>query len=124
LINGKWNPLIKNDMEERLKMAGINPNDPIIWALRGKPTRIEKSKIIQSKGKWPWAKGPYVRDNKVEILDAVNLASYLRSKIASHKMSKMVSSLTSYDVENVRMLARRLLLGKLGFWPPPRPKIE
>jgi hypothetical protein len=34
-------------------------------------------------------------------------------------MNPLVTSLTSYDVENVRMLARRLLLGALGFWPPP-----
>ena len=58
-------------------------------------------------------------DIELEMIDAIRIASFLRSKISSHKMNPLVTSLTSYDVENVRMLARRLLLGALGFWPPP-----
>ena len=60
-----------------------------------------------------------MRDCELEMIDAIRIASFLRSKISSHKMNPLVTSLTSYDVENVRMLARRLLLGALGFWPPP-----
>jgi hypothetical protein len=116
-INGKWNPNVKNDLQRRLKTVGIKQKETWSWDLRGKPTRVEKSKQIPSKGKCKWARGPYIRDCELEIIDAINTASYLRSKISSHKMNPIVSSLTSYDVENVRMLARRLLLGVLGFWP-------
>lgn len=119
LIDGKWNPKVKNDIEERLEKAGIDPKETFPWDLRGKPTRIEKSKQLPSKGRCSWAKGPYVRDCELEIIDAINIASYLRSKISSHKINSLVTSLNSYDIENVRMLARRLLLGSLGFWPPP-----
>jgi hypothetical protein len=119
LIDGKWNPKVKNDIEKRLKKAGIDPKETFPWDLRGKPTRIEKSKQLPSKGRCSWAKGPYVRDCELEIIDAINVASYLRSKISSHKINSLVTSLNSYDIENVRMLARRLLLGSLGFWPPP-----
>jgi len=119
LIDGKWNPKVKNDLEKRLNKAGIDPKETFPWDLRGKPTRIEKSKQLPSKGRCSWAKGPYVRDCELEIIDAINVASYLRSKISSHKMNPLVTSLNSYDIENVRMLARRLLLGHLGFWPIP-----
>ena len=117
MIKGKWNPKVKDDLERRLKKAGIKQQETWPWDLRGKPTRVEKSKQLPSKGKCKWAKGPYIRDCELEIMDAINTASYLRSKISSHKMNPLVSSLTSYDIENVRGLARRLLLGVLGFWP-------
>ena len=119
MIGGKWNPEVKNDIEKRLIKACIDPKESFSWDLRGKPTRIEKSKKLPSKGRCGWADGPYVRDCELEMIDAINSASYLRSKISSHKMNPLVTSLTSYDVQNVRMLARRLLLGSLGFWPPP-----
>jgi hypothetical protein len=119
LINGKWNPFVVNNLQKRLIRAGIDLKETCPWVLRGKPTLIERSKQLPSKGKCPWAKGPYVRDCELEIIDAINIASFLRSKISSHKMDEKISSLTSYDVENVRMLARRLLLGRFGFWPPP-----
>lgn len=117
IINGKWNPKVKDDLERRLKKAGIKQQETWPWDLRGKPTLVEKSKQLPSRGKCEWAKGPYIRDCELEIVDAINTASYLRSKISSHKMNPLVSSLNSYDIENVRMLARRLLLGALGFWP-------
>jgi hypothetical protein len=50
-------------------------------------------------------------------IDAIRLASFLRSKVFSHKMKELASSLNSYDIENVKHLARRLLLETLGFWP-------
>jgi hypothetical protein len=119
MINGEWNPVVREDLEQRLRRSGVNINETFPWDLRGKPTRIEKRKRLPSKGKCSWAKGPYVRDCELEIIDAINIASFLRSGISSHRMNRLASSLTSYDVENVRMLARRLLLSRLGFWRPP-----
>jgi hypothetical protein len=116
MISGQWNPIVKEDLEKRLKQAGVNLKDHFPWDLRGKPTRVEKAKRLPSQGKCSWAKGPYVRDCELEIIDAINIASFLRSKVSSHKMNKLCSSLTSYDVENVKHLARRLLLSQLGLW--------
>jgi hypothetical protein len=115
-INGQWNPSVRADLENRLKKAGINIKDNINWDLRGKPTRVEKAKRLQSLGRCPWARGPYVRDCELQVVDAINQASFLRSKISSHRFGKLVSSLTSYDVENVRHLARKLILSSLGLW--------
>ncbi|MDD5712877.1 MAG: hypothetical protein PHY31_09015 [Smithellaceae bacterium] len=119
MINGGWNPKVKADIEKRLEEAGINLKEPCPWRMRGKPTRLERSRQLPSRGRCSWAKGPYVRDCNLDVIDAIIAASFLRSKISSHKMNPLVASLTSYDVENVRMLARRLLLERLGFWPPP-----
>jgi len=116
ISNGKWNPIVKQDLERRLKRAHINLEETVPWALRGKPTKIEKAKELPSKGKCSWARGPYIRDCELEVIDAIRIASFLRSKVAAHKMGDIVSSLSSYDTENVRHLARRLLLERLGFW--------
>ncbi len=116
IINGKWNPTVKQDLESRLREAKINLDDRVPWALRGRPTKIEMAKPLPSKGKCSWARGPYLRDCELEVIDAIRIASFLRSKISSHKFDPIVSSLSSYDVENIRHLARRLLLEKLGYW--------
>jgi len=115
LKNGNWNPLVKIDLEDRLKKAGVDVDITIPWVLRGKPTKIQKVKPLPSKGRCDWARGPYVRDCELKVIDAINIASFLRSKISSHKMSVFAASLSPYDVENVRNLARYLLLIKLGF---------
>jgi len=64
-----------------------------------------------------WAYG-YTRDSKIKIVDAILLVSWIRSYIASHRISKsseLIKSLSIYDVDNVNCLARRLLLERLGF---------
>jgi hypothetical protein len=113
IINNNWNPLVKKDLENRLRKAGIILQKKIAWVRRGKPTKIEKAKQPLSQKKCSWARGPYVRDCEIEVIDAINIASFLRSKISSHKLGDLVLSLTSYDVENVRHLAGRLLFACL-----------
>jgi hypothetical protein len=114
-VNGKWNYFVKENLENRLIKAGVILDQKVLWNRRGKPTKIEKAKRPPSKGKCTWSRGPYVRDCEIEVIDAINIASYYRSKVSSHKLSPLVASLNSYDVENVRNLARRLLLDRLGF---------
>jgi len=46
--------------------------------------------------------------------------SWLRSKVAAHRLGNLARSLTKYDVHNAQTTARRLLLGHLGFWSPRR----
>lgn len=121
-INGRWNPIIKNELENRLKEGNIDIDEEFYWHLRSTPTRIERYLKNQRKmnllDKALWAYG-YTRDSKIKIVDAILLVSWMRSYIASHRISKsseLIKSLSIYDVDNANCLARRLLLERLGFW--------
>ncbi len=118
-IDGNWNPRVKEDLEKRLMRAGINIEEPFSWSLRSTPTKIERELRRQGRlraiKKSSWAKRN-VRDSEVSLVNAILLASNLRSKISSHKFTKLVESLSIYDVSNANFLARRLLLESLGFW--------
>ena len=110
MINGKWNPKVKNDLEKRLTAAGINLSEHLLWHLRDTPTKIERERkpVVQQKTEWASYK---VRDVYVNVIDAIAYASWLRSKVSAHRLSKLAKSLTIYDVANVQHLTRHLLLG-------------
>jgi len=114
-IDGKWNPIVKNELENRLKKVGINLAEPFLWILRDTPTKIERVRRprIQSKAKWAYGK---IRDGEIEVIDALAQASWLRSKVSAHKLRELASALNYYEVFNIQNLARRLLLEKMGFW--------
>jgi hypothetical protein len=114
-INGQWNPVVKQELENRLVKAKVDLSEPLLWHLRDTPTKIERSRQPPSKGKCEWASAK-VRDIYVEVIDAIAYASWLRSGISAHKLPELAKSLTIYDVANVQNLARRLLLEVLGFW--------
>jgi hypothetical protein len=125
-LNGKWNPVVKADLENRLREGGIDLSDDEVWVRRGTPTIVEREGHTLTGAKASWAAGG-VRDHHVPVVDAINYASWLRSRVSSHRLSRLVASLTIYDVVNVQMLARRLLLETTGFLPtraqrqmPPR----
>lgn len=116
--DGRWNSAVLSELQGRLRDSNVNFSEPIPWHLRGTPTRLERAKRPELKGKLSWTRGP-IRDREMEIVDAINHASWLRSKISSHRLTKAKlspSSLSPYDVANVQHLARRLLLERLGFW--------
>ncbi len=115
-INGKWNPKCRNDLERRLTKAHVDLRAGIYWHRRGKPTRVQRAKSYTIIKRLPFARGPFVRDAMIDICDAILQASFLRSKISSHKASALTKSLTPLDSENVRHLARYLLLARVGFW--------
>jgi len=114
-IRGKWNPHVRQELDERLIGAGIDLSDPVPWTLRDTPTRIERLKPPKALIKAEWS-GGRVRDVEMEIQDAIAYASWLRSKVSAHRLHEISSALSYYDVSNVQHLARRLLLEKLGFW--------
>ncbi|OGU58376.1 MAG: hypothetical protein A2V66_10595 [Ignavibacteria bacterium RBG_13_36_8] len=115
-INGKWNPKIKAELESRLSKSNININETIDWSLRSTPTKIEKFKNLPLVKKSNWSTFN-IRDSEILIVDAIAHVSWLRSKIASHKLNKAFTSLSIYDVANVNLLVRRLLLESLRmFW--------
>ncbi len=113
--DGTWNPVVKADLEERLQKSGIDLSDTHIWTLRGPKTRIEKKRPPPSAGKPSWSRGN-VRDVNVWLIDALALASWLRSSTTTHRFSDAARSLTVYDAHNVQSLARHLIMEKFGFW--------
>jgi hypothetical protein len=114
-IGGHWNPVVKEDLKERLTNAGINISEPVLWHLRETPTRIERMRKPPTLGKCEWA-GYRVRDEYLDIIEAIAYTSWLRSKISAHRASVLTRSLTVCDVANVQHLSRHLLLEALGFW--------
>jgi hypothetical protein len=115
-IGGKWNPVVKEDLEARLRKGHVNLTEAFHWTLRGARTLIEKKRVPEIVQKARWARYP-VRDGKMEIIDAINYVSFLRSKVSAHKADKrLVRVLSVYDVANAQFLSRRLLLEKMGYW--------
>lgn len=115
-IAGQWNPDVKADLEARLQKGNVNLAEAFHWTLRGPRTLIEKRRVPEIAQKAKWARYP-VRDGKMEVIDAINYVSFLRSKVSAHKADKrLVRVLSVYDVANAQYLSRRLLLEKMGYW--------
>jgi hypothetical protein len=118
-INGQWNPPVLEDLECRLRNAHINLDELFYWNVRGAKTRLERDKPRQTRipaKKAPWSRWD-VRDRETHLTDAIAHASWLRSRISSHKLQyECVRVLSVYDVANVQDLARRLILETLGYW--------
>ncbi len=115
MIKGQWNIKVKADLQERLVKAGVDLSEPLLWHLRDTPTKIERVRKPTSLRKCEWARFK-VRDEYVDVIEAVAYTSWLRSKVSAHRLSRLAKSLTIYHVANVQHLARRLLLETLGFW--------
>ena len=111
-VKGKWDPEVKRDLEERLSAAGIDLSEPFLWTARGPKRRLEIKRESPVIGRPTWACG-CVRDGFMNVIDAIARASWLRSKVASHKVGKLTTSLSIYDVDNVQSLALRFLLESL-----------
>ena len=80
---------------------------PFYWNLRSTPTKIEKE--IRKKNKLnPIAKAEWarydIRDLEIPLMDAILLASWIRSRVAAHKFSDFIGSLSMYDASNVHFL--------------------
>ncbi len=108
-IGGKWNPVVKDHLEKRLKSARINTDEKLIWHLRSTPSKIERLKKPLVGQKTEWASFS-IRDSEMDVFEAILYASWLRSKIASHKLNAAFTSLSIYDVTNINFLANHLLL--------------
>lgn len=106
---GQWNPDVLQDLEHRLQQGGIDLGDYQVWLLRGPPRRLDQGSLWKIGPKTSWSSGP-VRDVLLPVTEAIRRASWLRSRVSSHRLSSLASSLTVYDVVNVQMLGRRLVL--------------
>ena len=114
-IDNDWNPPVKEDLQKRLTDAGISLSEPVLWHLRETPTKIERVRRPPGSAKCEWA-GYRVRDEYLDIIEAIWYASWLRSTVSAHRASALTRCLTVCDVANVQHLSRRLLLEALGFW--------
>jgi hypothetical protein len=116
-IDGAWNPVVRDELEQRLKKAGVNLAEEFYWNLRGERTRIEIKRPPEITKRAPWAISNLVRDGQIHVSDALTQASFIRSQIAahSHHDKGYIRVLSVYEVANIQFLARRLLLESLGF---------
>jgi len=114
-IKGNWNPIVKQELEERLSKAGVDLGEALLWTLRGPKRMIERRRPIPLATKAPWSRW-FIRDCEITVADALAYADWLRDRVASHATKKLTRALSPYDVVNVQHLARRLLLESLGFW--------
>ena len=115
MVDGRWNPVVLNDLRKRLQRRGVNLSESIVWDRRDTPTRVERQLAVESSRKAEWAYGK-IRDTEIGIEDAIRYASRLRSRVSSHRLPALASSLTHYDVSNVQLVARRLLMESLRCW--------
>jgi hypothetical protein len=112
-INGKWNPEVKQDLTARLVRGRIDLADHETWIVHGPSREIDRKQSHRTGPKARWASGA-VSDMELAVEDAIARASFLRSKVSSHKLGRWAASLTVLDVANVQFLARRLPLEHLG----------
>lgn len=113
---GEWNPSVKEDTEERLKEQGVDLSESVQWIYRGGPSPMELDIKPNFGVLAKDADGDTVRDRKIEVIDALHKASYIRNFVVAHKYSQLVKVLGPYDVHNVQLLARRLILSSLGLY--------
>jgi hypothetical protein len=111
-----WNPIVRENVENRLKEKGVNLSDPVYWIYRGEPLQLEIEIKPQLGIPAEYADGVIVRDRKLDIVEAIHNASYIRNFVVAHKYSELVSKLGPYDIHNIQLLARRLILSSLGLY--------
>lgn len=122
IIEGEWNPPVLKDLEARLEKAGTPAESTLLWMIRGGVTKLERKRRIKRQAKQEWARCQ-IRDSEVKVVDAINHLSWLRSKVASHRLQDTVRLLSVYDVASAHVLTRTLLLNSLG-WPVPSESLE
>ncbi len=108
-IQNKWNPIVLDDLCEKLLNHNINPYDTIPWYSRGDYKRPFKSQINR-KNLCAWSDGTYIMDFNIAIVEAIFETSHIRSKKASHGNRGKVKLLSVYDIENANTLARYILM--------------
>jgi hypothetical protein len=114
-IGGNWNPVVLQDLESRLKAAGVDLRETLLWVARGPKRKIETSRSVTALRPAQWA-GSFVRDVEVLVTEAIAYSDWLRDRVAAHNVKHLTTVLSPYDVTNVQHLARRLLLDSLGYW--------
>ncbi|MBT3421764.1 MAG: hypothetical protein HN431_03060 [Bacteroidetes bacterium] len=118
---GIWNPIVLEDVNQRLEKIGIREDDNIDWVYRGDSTEVHKSMAPQfgyDSDFQEWHED--VKDKTLTFAEALHNASYLRNFFAAHKFQELSQYLSPYDVYNVQDLARTLILHKVELWEDHR----
>ena len=113
-INGQWNRKVLNDLEERLRRAGIDLNEPVRVLQRGQLTSIDKKRAEKGQ-RTRWRPRGRVRDADMPVVDAINDLSFLRSRVSAHASGE-IHKLSPYDAATAQRLVRRLFLESVGAW--------
>lgn len=111
-----WNPVQLESLRQRLTEVGVPPDSTMLWYLRGATSRLHRDMPPSILEMQEWSSG-CVRDSEVRVVDAIAYARWFRNQVSAHKLRKHVTSLSIYDVANMQLIARRLLLGVLRNWP-------
>lgn len=114
---GEWNPKVWDETEARLKKKGINTLYEFQWTIRGDDTIIHQEfnyELYGKKGKYN--DGVEVKDRTLHIIDAIQFSSFLRNAVAAHRFKTKSSSVSPYDLHNVQMVARYLIMQHMGIW--------
>jgi hypothetical protein len=115
-IDGEWNPKVKEDVENRLRLRKIDFSENIDWIHRGAESSLEYE-VKPSLGEASYySDGELIRDKSIRIIDGLHNASYIRNFIVAHKYHELVNAISPYDVHNIQSLARRLILSSLGLF--------
>ncbi len=112
--NGNWIPEKRQALEAKLRKAGINLTEPIMWHVRGGRTRLEIARPPKIVKMCPWSYRQ-LRDCEIEIVDAIADMRSLRSGVAAHDLKQLARLLSVHDVANAQFVARSLILTAMGF---------
>lgn len=110
----EWNPEVLQELQERLRRSGIDPQEKGTWIVRGDQTEVPPHPIRNTLS--AFSDGQKVRDIDYSLPDAISACSYLRNYLTAHAFSKDTPLLGPYEVFNTQQVARRLILGKCGLW--------
>jgi len=111
----EWNKRIWDDTLERLKQSNIDPGYKIQWTIRGEDTKIHKEMDYSWFGE-EYENTQEVKDRKLHFIEAIQFSAYLRNFVAAHKFRDLASQISPYDVHNVQMTSRILLMQSMGIW--------
>lgn len=113
---GEWNPSVLQDIEDRLRKAGVDPNHEFTWTVRGASTPAEASVKPELGRPEPYADRQMVRDFRVTVPEALHKCSVLRDFLMAHRFSEASASVGAYEVHNVQSVARYLILATCRIW--------
>lgn len=105
-----WNEEVLEDIETRLRKAGIDPAISINWVVRGDTPDFRVEPVLDVLASH--SDGKLVRDQELTIPYAIHACSYIRNYATAHAFGEDVDQLGPYELFNVQQVARFLTLSK------------
>jgi hypothetical protein len=113
----EWNPEVRLDVSNRLQALGLSAEEDFHWIVRGEVTELRMKLALSEKALSRPSGRSDVSDRRLELIDAIHLASWLRNKVSAHRFADLTSQLGPYEVHNCQRLARHLLGASLNLFP-------